>query len=35
MYETLGKFCLKNIEIEAAGTAFRLCRNVGMVYAVE
>lgn len=35
MYEALGKFCLKNIEIPHAETAFRLCRNVGMVFAVQ
>lgn len=35
MYETLGKYCLKSIAIDAAETAFRLCRNVGMVYAVQ
>lgn len=35
MYETLAKFSLKHIDIETAETAFWLCRNVGMVYAVQ
>ena len=35
MYEALGKFALKSVELLHAENAFRLCKNVGMVYAIN
>ena len=35
MYESLGKYALKNVELHHAENAFRLCKNVGMVYAIN
>ena len=35
LYETLGKQCLKYMEMAHAETAFRACKNVGMVYAIK
>mmetsp|Transcript_32681 Transcript_32681/g.37309 ORF Transcript_32681/g.37309 Transcript_32681/m.37309 type:complete len:442 (-) Transcript_32681:811-2136(-) len=35
LYEALGKYALKNVELPHAENAFRLCKNVGMVYAIN
>ena len=35
MYEALGKYALKQVELTHAENAFRLNKNVGMVYAIN
>jgi WD repeat-containing protein 19 len=34
MYEALGKYALKHVELGHAENAFRQCKNVGMVYSI-
>lgn len=35
MYDSLGKYALKNVELLHAENAYRLSKNVGMVYAIN
>ena len=35
LFEALGKYALKNVELLHAENAFRKCKNVGMVYAIN
>jgi len=34
-FEALGKICLKYLELHFAETAFQMCKNVGMVFAIQ
>jgi WD repeat-containing protein 19 len=34
-FEALGKQCLKYLDLDAAESAFQMCKNVGMVYSIS